>query len=340
MLHPGCRPYLVAEIGMNHNGDLDLACRTIDAASNAGANAVKFQTFHTDEFMADRSIEYEYDSGYGKKTESMYEMFRRLELPHGWHKTLRDHARQRGVEFLSSNADRASVDLLVSLGVPALKVASEDLINLPLLRYVAAQGKPVILSTGMAEQEEIDDAIDLLRGGGCGDLLLLHCVSLYPAPDESMNLNMIATLGDVYNVPVGFSDHSKGIEAGIAATALGAVLIEKHFTLDRALDGPDHQLSSDPAEFMRLCRAVARVSAQLGRGDFVRSPDEVGVRDVFRRSIVAAVDIPAGAVLTDDMLQLKRPGTGLHPRTKHELVGRRAKHDIRAESQLTLGDVQ
>ena len=333
-LAPGCRPYVVAEIGVNYNGELELARRTIDAAAEAGADAAKFQTFRAEEFMADRDLVYEYETAAGHRRESMFEMFKRLELPTEWHRELRDHARLRGLGFLSSSADREAVDLLLELGVPALKLASEDLINLPLLHDVAGRGAPVILSTGMASRAEIDQAVEILRAGGCRELMLLHCVSLYPAPDETLNLRMIGTLRETYGVPVGFSDHSEGIEAAVAAAALGAVMIEKHFTLDRTLPGPDHALSADPEELARLCRAVGRVAAQLGRGDFTRAPAEDTVRATFRRSVVAAVNIPAGAELTEAMLGLKRPGDGIAPARMGELIGRRARRAYRADEQL------
>ncbi len=266
VLGPDCPPYIVAEIGVNHNGDFALAKKSIDAAVQAGADAAKFQTFHADEFMADRELPYEYESAEGSQRESMYEMFKRLELPDDWHKALCEHARQGGIEFLSSAADRAAVDLLVELGVPAIKLASEDLINLPLLEYVAAHPVPVILSTGMADEEEIDQAVETLASGRCTNVLLLHCVSQYPAPDCEVNLLRMQALEERYQLPVGYSDHSLGTEAAIGAVAMGAVFIEKHFTVDRTLPGPDHALSAGPTEFAGLVTAVHRAALQRGGG--------------------------------------------------------------------------
>jgi sialic acid synthase SpsE len=340
ILQSGAAPYVVAEIGINHNGDLSLAKRTVDAAARAGADAVKFQTFRVEEFMADRELTYEYESGGRRVRESMYDMFKRLELPESWHRELQVYAHTKGLEFLSSVADPLSVDLLISLGAPVLKIASEDLINLPLLEYVAGQRTPVILSTGMADQEEIDRAVAALRGGGCPALLLLHCVSLYPTPDEEANLLRMAGLQERYGALVGFSDHTLGCEAAIGAVALGAVLIEKHFTLDRSLPGPDHSLSADPAELAKLVTGVRRAAKQLGARDLRPSPGEQIARQQFRRSVVAAVDIPEGATITREMLCLKRPGTGIPPRQLKDLVGKRVHRGFRADEQLQWAGVR
>jgi N,N'-diacetyllegionaminate synthase len=334
VLKPGKPPYVVAEIGVNHNGDLQLARQTIDAAARAGADAVKFQTFHAEEFMADRDLVYEYESGGRTVRESMYEMFKRLELPVAWHEELRDYARAQGLDFFSSASDTAAVDLLLDLGVPVLKIASEDLINLPLVRYITHKRVPVVLSTGMADEAEIDQAVSLLRDGGCKDLLLLHCVSLYPVPDGEANLLRMVSLREKYGAPVGYSDHTLGIEAATGAAALGAVFIEKHFTLDRALPGPDHALSSAPAELAALVASVRKVAQQRGSPDLKPSRGELAARRDFRRSVVAAVDIPEGAILTHEMLALKRPGTGIAPRQLEELVGKRALRAFRADEQL------
>ena len=334
-LQPGADPYVVAEIGVNHNGDLSLAKRTIDAAAEAGADAVKFQTFRAEEFMADREVAYEYESGGKRVSESMYRMFKRLELPPAWHGELQSHARSAGVEFLSSVADRESADLLAHLGAPALKIASEDLINLPLLEHAANLRMPVILSTGMGDQAEIDGAFAVLEEGGCTDILLLHCVSLYPTSDDEANLRRMVSLRERYGRPVGYSDHTRGWTAAIGAAALGALLIEKHFTLDRGLPGPDHALSSDPAELAELVAGARRVARQLGSPELTPSPGELKTaRDQFRRSIVAAVDIPENTEIGPEMLRLQRPGTGIHPREAGNLIGKRTRRPFRAAEQL------
>lgn len=327
-------PVVIAEIGINHNGDLDLAMRTIDAASEAGADAVKFQSFHAEEFMSDRKLVYEYEAGGKKEYESMYEMFKRLELPDTWHKELQHYAHAKGLEFLSSAADRESVDLLCSIGVPVLKASSEDLINTPLLRHMASSGLPLMLSTGMGDEEEIASAVATIEDAGCTQYMLLHCVSLYPTLDEEANLLRIPALRERFEVPVGYSDHSLGIEAALAAVALGVAVIEKHFTLDRSLPGPDHALSSDPEELHRLVTAVRKVNIQLGTGILGPSPREDEARLKFRRSIVAAFEIPKGTKIRVDMLGLKRPGSGLHPRNIDDVIGRRSKKTLKKDEQI------
>ncbi|MFC1673129.1 N-acetylneuraminate synthase family protein [Pseudomonadota bacterium] len=339
VLSPGQAPYVVAEIGVNFNGDMELAKQSIAAAASAGADAAKFQTFRADEFMAGSDTIYEYQSAGQTVRESMYEMFKRLELPKSWHQELRGYCNEQGVDFLSSAADTLSAGLLVEVGVPVIKLASEDLINLPLIRHVAGLKTPVILSTGMADGREIDEALDALEGNGCPSVLLLHCVSLYPTPDEDANLSRISTLRNRYGFPVGYSDHTIGADAAVAATALGAVFIEKHFTVDKALHGPDHALSADPTELSELVRRVKRVSVQIGTGVIDPAGREQAARLQFRRSIVASVDIAAGTVITGDMLHLKRPGTGLHPRELDTVIGKRAKRAIRGNQRICLDDI-
>jgi N,N'-diacetyllegionaminate synthase len=338
-LRRGDAPFIVAEIGVNHNSDLGLAKETIDAAAKVGADAVKFQTFRAEEFMADRSHTYDYEENGRPVRESMYEMFKRLELPEEWHRELQEYSRSQGVEFLSSVADPQSADLLVSLGAPVLKIASEDLINLPLLEYLVSKKVPVILSTGMADQDEIDQAVGILRMGGCTELLLLHCVSLYPTPDEQANLLRMVSLEGRYQTLVGYSDHTRGIEAAIGAVALGACLLEKHFTLDRSLPGPDHALSADPDEMSRLIKGAHRVMRQLGSTELEPAAGEQVARRDFRRSIVAAVEIPQGEQVMLGALRLKRPGTGIPPRDMEKIIGKKVKRSIRIDEQIRWEDV-
>ena len=339
-LKPGSQPYIVAEIGVNHNGDYDLAIRSINAAVEAGVDAVKFQTFRAEEFMADPEHIYEYESRGRVVRESMYEMFKRLELPESWHGKLKAYAESKGIDFLSSAADPLSADLLMHLGVPALKLASEDLINLPLLAHVGELGLPAILSTGMGDEEEVERALFTLRGAGCENILLLHCVSLYPTPDDEVNLLRMTGLRNKFSLPVGYSDHSRGIEAAVGAAALGALFIEKHFTLDRNLPGPDHALSSNPEEMAALVRAVRIVTAQLGDDEIIPSPGELEARRSFRRSIVAKQPLDAGTILTAEHFHLKRPGTGLPPHRMEELIGRKLLHDVAENQQIQFEDIE
>jgi N,N'-diacetyllegionaminate synthase len=335
LIGPGFPPYVIAEVGVNHNGDIGLAKSMIESAAESGADAVKFQTWRTDEFITDKELEYEYLGADGIVRETMYDMFKRLELPFSEHRALRDHCRLQNVEFLSSAADAEAVDLLVDLGVPAIKLASEDLINGPLLDAVAGRNVPVILSTGMADVSEIDEAVARLRQGGCETLMLMHCVSLYPTPDEGANLERIRALARRYpDIAIGYSDHTLGNQAALAAVTLGALAIEKHFTTDRNLPGPDQALSSDPKAFRALVESVRRVAKMSGDGAIDPGASEKEARLTFRRSIVARQAIPADTVITRDMLALKRPAEGLHPRHLDEVIGRRVRTDIDTDAPI------
>jgi sialic acid synthase SpsE len=327
-------PYVIAEVGVNHDGDLGVARDCIQAAAAAGVDAVKFQTFLTTEFMADRDLKYTYETASGQVTESMHAMFERLQMPTEWHVVLQNEAAKCNVDFLSSSADRAAVDLLVNLDVPVLKLASEDLINRPLLEYVAQCDRAVLLSTGMADELEIREAVQVLSASGCPRLILLHCVSIYPTPDAQANLNRITALHERFSVPVGWSDHTVGVDAALASTALGAIVIEKHFTLDRRRLGPDHLWSADPAEMSQLVLGVRRVHQQLGRSSCDPADGELTLRNDYRRSIVAARPIAEGECIDRAALCLKRPGTGLHPRHLAALTGRTARVAFSVDEQL------
>lgn len=333
--------FMVAEIGVNHNGDLELALKTIEAAARAGAQAVKFQTFRAEEFVADPNLSYTYSLANGKRvTETQYEMFKRLELPHEWHSILRDAAREKGLLFFSSTADPEAVELLASLGAPVLKLASEDLINIRLLEHVAQTRLPVILSTGMADKKEMLKALDILDKGGSPQVLLLHTTSSYPAPPESLNLRRISALAKEFKRLVGFSDHSQGWQAGCAARCLGACLLEKHFTLNKELNGPDHRFSADPAEFSLLVRRVREMETMLGPGGLNFSPLEETGRKEYRRSIVAQRDISPGEIITEDMLAYKRPGLGLSPLDRDLIIGKKAIINLNKNQLITLKDLK
>jgi len=337
----GCPVFIVAEIGVNFNGDLGLAKSSINVAADCGADAVKFQTFHADEFVADKELSYTYELSDGQRiTESQHAMFKRLELPASWHKELKEHAERTGVVFLSSSADRKAVDLLSDLGVPALKLASEDLVNMDLIEHAASKNLPVILSTGMADEPEIERAVSIFRKSGNAGLMLLHCVSSYPTSPDECNLKRIVSLKNRFALPVGFSDHTEGCDAPALATALGACLIEKHFTLDRNLPGPDHKISADPAIFSELARRVRTAEAMLGTGELTYSKAERKGRDEFRRSIVAKQDISAGDVISMEKLAYKRPGNGLKPYERDLILGKRAVRNIAADEKISKKDVE
>jgi N-acetylneuraminate synthase/N,N'-diacetyllegionaminate synthase len=315
--------FVIAEAGVNHNGDLDLARRLVDAAAAAGADAVKFQTFNATEVAAAGAPKAEYQLETTPVGESQVEMLRGLELEADAYRTLKARAEKSGLAFLSTPFDRGSVELLDSLGADAFKIASPDLTNFPLLDEVAARSRPVLLSTGLADLGEVEAAVDRLRSGGAIDIVLLHCVSAYPAPPEDANLRAMATMEERLGLGVGYSDHTEGSETALAAVALGAVLLEKHFTLDRSLPGPDQRASMEPEELAALVRAVRRVESALGDGVKRPMPSEESNSAAVRRSLAAADDLPVGVRLTRNMLIALRPATGISPTRVDELVGRR-----------------
>lgn len=334
VIGPGQPVFVIAEAGVNHNGDLKLARALIDVAVEAGADAVKFQTFRADRLATPNAPKAEYQLQTTGDAESQFEMLRRLELSADAHRELRAYSHERGIIFLSTPFDEEAVDLLDELGVPAFKISSGDLTNSPLLEHVAGKGKPVILSTGMSELSELIEAVSVLNTAGCENPVLLHCVSNYPADAVEINLRAMQTMRSAFDVPVGFSDHTEGIDVALAAVALGACVIEKHFTLDRTLPGPDHRASLEPAELRELVRSIRRVETALGNGRKVPTASELETAKVARRSLVAACDIPAGATLEREMVVMRRPGTGLSPSTLSAVLGRRAMRDIAAGTLL------
>lgn len=327
--------FIVAEAGVNHNGDVDLGKKLIDVAKYAEADAVKFQAFKAENVV----IKYAEKARYQKETtgpnKSQYNMIKRLELTDEEFRELYNYAKKNNIIFLSSAFDKESVDLLDNLGVPAFKVASGEITNFPLLRYIAEKKKPIILSTGMSTIGEIEEALEVIREKGVEDIVLLHCVTSYPAKIEDVNLRVIEALRNKFNLPVGFSDHTLGITIPIAAAALGAALIEKHFTLDRTLPGPDHRASLEPDELKDMIRAIRDVEKALGDGIKKPTKDEERIKKVVRRSIVAKMEIPKGTVITEDMLDLKRPGVGVEPKYLNEVIGKRAKKNIKPDELIT-----
>jgi len=327
--------FIVAEAGVNHNGNVALGKKLIDLAKDAGADAVKFQTFKTEKIVT----KYAEKAGYQKETtgpnESQYNMIKKLELKDEEVRELYDYTKKKNIIFLSSAVDKESVDLLDNLGVPAFKVASGEITNFPLLRYMAGKKKPIILSTGMSTLDEIEDALEIIRQKGVEDIVLLHCVTSYPAEIDDANLRVIETLRRGFKLPVGFSDHTLGITTPIASAALGAVLIEKHFTLDRSLPGPDHRASLEPDELKEMVRRIRDVEKALGDGIRKLTEDEERIKKVARRSIVAKVRIPKGTIITEDMLDLKRPGVGIEPKHMSDVIGKRAKKDINPDELVT-----
>jgi len=324
--------FVIAEIGVNHNGDIELAREMVRSAAECGVDCVKFQTFRAEEFMATRGVEYCYNSAGRAVTEDMYDMFSRLELPASWHVQLFDYARELGLIPLTSVADPLSAKVAEEAGSVAYKLASEDLINLPLLKHMATMGRPLLLSTGMADEQEIDDAIKILQNNNLDRVLFFHCVSVYPTPDDEVRLGRMLALSKKIGTPVGYSDHSLGITASIAAVALGACAIEKHFTTDRNLEGPDQALSSNPEEMKELVDEIRRVERMRGAiksETLSPSPTEMKLRGSFRRSLVAANDLPAGTEISQGDLLLQRAGIeGIRYRDKEQLLGKKLRSTV------------
>ncbi len=335
--HP---PYVIAEIGSNHNGDMDLARQLIDAAANAGAHAVKFQSWSESSLIA--AEEYERNPTYSDKKKhfgSLREMVRAYQLTPDQHHEAAEYCRERGITFASSVFSPAEVDLLEGLDVPFYKIASMDVNHLELLRYVAATGRPVILSTGMATLGEIERAVGVLRSGGTTELVLLHCISIYPPAHDNINLRNIETLRTAFDVPVGFSDHTLGTAVPLAAIALGACVIEKHFTLDKDMAGWDHAISADPPELRAIVEQGRAVFDALGKTQRLVGSAELDKRNQFRRSLVTRQGLPAGHLLAETDLDAKRPGTGIAPDELPYVVGRALLHDVDADHVLRWPDL-
>jgi N-acetylneuraminate synthase/N,N'-diacetyllegionaminate synthase len=326
--------FIVAEAGVNHNGDINLAKKLIDAAKKAKADAVKFQIFKAEKLATKYAEKAKYQTKTTNENKSQLAMLKQLELNDEDFRELYNYAKKSNIVFLSSAFDKESVDLLNDLGVSAFKIASGEITNFPLLKYVAEKKKPVILSTGMSTLDEIGDALKVIRENGTKDIVLLHCVTSYPAKKEEINLRVIETLRQRFKLPIGFSDHTLGITIPIVAAALGAVLIEKHFTLDRNLLGPDHKASLEPDELKEMIKAIRDVEKALGDGIKKLTMDEKRIKKIARRSIVAIVDIPKGSVITKEMLDIKRPGTGIEPKCLDVVVGRKAKRNIKKDEIL------
>ena len=330
---PGEAAYVIAEAGANHNRDLGVARQLIDVAADAGADAVKFQTYTGKDLYSSRTPRFEYLAD----ERTPQELLDAIALPREWQPELAEHAAARGIHFFSSPFDRAAVDSLRELGVPAMKIASFEIVDLPLIRHAAGAGVPVIVSTGMATYGEIEDALGAVAEAGNAEVALLRCASVYPAPADIMNLRAMRTLEAAFGVPVGLSDHTQGIAVAVGAAALGAQLVEKHFTLDRTMEGPDHPFALEPGELAAMVAGIREVQSALGTGRLEGpSHEESGeMYTLARRSVIAACDIPAGTVIGEEMLTVKRPGTGIAPKEMELLVGRTARADIPFDEPIT-----
>lgn len=332
------RTLIIAEAGVNHNGSLDLAMRLVRAAADAGADLVKFQTFVATRLVAAHAAKADYQRDTTDKDESQLEMVRKLELSMADHERLVVECGKHGIGFFSTAFDVQSLDDLMTLGLDRIKIPSGEITNLPYLRRVASYAKPVLLSTGMATLGDVEAAVDVLEAGGIprSTITVLHCNTEYPTPFEDVNLRAMANLGRALGVAFGYSDHTAGIEIPIAAVALGARVIEKHFTLDRSLPGPDHRASLEPQELEAMVRGIRNVELAMGDGVKRPTPSEAKNRPIARKSIVAAVPIRAGEVFSETNLAAKRPGTGISPMRWDEVIGRAAPRAFATDELIEL----
>ena len=327
--------FVIAEAGVNHNGDLALALKLCDAARAAGADAVKFQTFRADDLVLPGAPTAAYQERLTGEIDQ-HAMLRKLELSEAQHRTIQAHCNAIGIEFFSTPFSVAAIDLLLRLGVRRLKLSSGELTHRALVEYAGATGLPLLVSTGMATMDEVREALQWIAASrhGLRDITVLHCTSAYPASDASLTLKALALMAIELGVPGGYSDHSLGIEAALGAVALGASVIEKHLTLDRGLPGPDHAASLEPDQFAAMTASIRRLGAMLGDGNKLPTAEEADTATVARRSVAAATDIRRGAVIEAAMLVFRRPATGIAPRDAGSLVGRRTLCDIAAGSVL------
>jgi len=332
--------FIIAEAGVNHNGDLERAKKLIDAAQEAGADAVKFQTFDAENLVTRNARKADYQKKNDSATTTQFQMLKNLEFSETDFKILSIHAKKRGIVFLSTAFDEGSVELLFHLGVPAFKIPSGEITNFPLIEKIAVGEKPVILSSGMSTMVEVKEAVSFLQEKGCREIIILHCTSSYPAPLESVNLRVMDTLKEEFALPIGYSDHTAGILVPVAAVARGACVIEKHITLDRTLPGPDHAASLEPDEFKQMVSSIQDTESALGDGKKQLQSCETQIRDIVRKSIVAAKKIPPGIRITEDMLAIKRPGTGIEPKYLNRLVGKSMICGIKKDTIITWDMVQ
>ena len=331
--------FVIAEVGVNHNGSVDLALRSIDVAAEAGADAVKFQTFRAEKLVTKAAPTAKYQAENTGKQQTQFQMLKSLELSDADHRVITEHCRARGILFMSTPFDEDSATMLNSLGMTIFKVPSGELTNLPLLRHIAGFGRPLVISTGMSTLGDVEAAVSAVESTGNGQIILLHCVSNYPAAAGDVNLRAMLSMRAAFGLPVGYSDHTLGIEVSLASVALGACVVEKHFTLDRSLPGPDHRASSEPEELRRLRAGIRTVEACLGTGRKAPCSAELDTAKAARRSLVAATDLSAGTCLTDEMIAIRRPGTGLPPAMKPYLISRTLRVPLAAGELLRLEDV-
>lgn len=318
---------IIAEAGVNHNGSMELAKKMVDKAKEAGADYIKFQTFQPEKLVSKYADKAEYQKKTTGSEESQLEMLKKLALTREDFRELKDYCKEAGIGFISTPFDLESIDFLERLDMDFWKVPSGEITNLPYLIKIAKTGRPIVMSTGMCQMEEIEEALTWLKKSGAGEITLLHCNTQYPTPMEDVNLNAMQSLRRQFQLPVGYSDHTQGIEVPIAAVALGATVIEKHFTLDQTMEGPDHMASLAPEELTAMVRGIRNIEKALGDGEKGVTPSEMANRTVARKSIVAAGSIRKGEPFTETNLTVKRPGNGISPMNWFEVLGKVAKRD-------------
>lgn len=330
------RVFVIAEAGVNHNGDIKIAKQLIDAASEAGADAVKFQTFKAENLVGKTARKAEYQLETTDESETQYDMLKKLELTERMHKELMEYCGKKKIMFLSTPFDMESIKLLSELGMQIFKIPSGEITNLPYLREIARQKKRVILSTGMSNMDEVRAAFEVLKNNGTDDVILLHCNTQYPTPASDANLLALVKMREELGIPTGYSDHTQGIEIPIAAAALGAAVIEKHFTLDKNMDGPDHKASLEPHELKQMVDGIRKIELALGNGIKQVSESEKANVDVVRKSIVAIRDIKKGEKFTEMNLTAKRPGNGISPMRWDKVIGTIADRDYEADEMIQI----
>ena len=321
--------YIIAEVGSNHNRSMEIAKKMINKAAEAKVDAIKFQTFTAEKLYSKKTPKF------SKDKKKPFDLVKQIELPREWQEELYNYAKKKGLHFLSTPFDYEAVDELDKIGVPAYKIASFEIVDLELIEYIAKIGKPIILSTGMANIGEIEEAVNAIRSQGNDNIILLHCNSVYPSPVEIVNLNAITTLSIAFRVPIGFSDHTLGIHISIGAVVKGAKVIEKHFTLDKNMKGPDHSFAIEPPDLKQMVSNIRDLEKAQGTGIKKVSKIELEMYDKGRRSIISAKDIQKGKRITRDMLVVKRPGFGILPKYINIVVGKTAKKDIKADEWIT-----
>ena len=328
--------YIIAEAGVNHNGSLELAKNLVDKAKEAGADCVKFQTFIASQIVSKNAVKADYQKKQTANSESQHEMLKKLELSFDDFIELNNYCKEIGIEFLSTAFDFESIDFLNQLGMQVWKIPSGEITNLPYLIKIAKLNKKVILSTGMSTMREIEDAVNILKDHGASELIILHCTTEYPTPYEDVNLNAMLAIKEKFGYEVGYSDHTMGIEVPIAAVALGAKVIEKHFTLDRTMDGPDHKASLEPSELKTMVDAIRNIELSMGTG--IKEPADSEKKNIAiaRKSIVANQSIKKGDILTETNITVKRPGDGISPMKWFEIIGTKATRDFEEDELIEI----